>query len=67
MATSVFRIGEHDRQRIDVYDVDAVSEWADLLGVSKHDLMQAIEAVGDRPDAIERHLAAHAETPPLRH
>lgn len=67
MSNSVFRIGEHDRQRIDVYDVDQFSEWADLLGVSKQQLREAIEAVGDRPDAIERHLAAHAETPPLRH
>lgn len=67
MSHSLFHLGAADARRVDVHDIDDFNEWADLLGVSKAALMQAIEAVGDRPDAIERHLAAHAETSPLRH
>ena len=67
MSHSLFHLGTADRRRVDVTDIDEFNEWADLLGVSKTALMEAIDAVGNRPDAIERHLAAHAEPPPLRH
>jgi hypothetical protein len=47
-----------DRDRINVNEAHALHNWALVLGISTHELKQAVQAVGDRVDKVFEHLGA---------
>ena len=51
--------GGQDRQRIDVSQDYELRDWSKKFGVSPEALREAVEAVGDRADAVEEYLRAH--------
>lgn len=48
--------GPQDRSRIALGEDYEVRYWTDKFGVSKDQLAEAVEAVGNSADAVERHL-----------
>ena len=48
--------GAPDRDRIDIHDPDEVRNWTKSLGVTKEELQQAVQAVGDRAEKVREHL-----------
>ena len=48
--------GAPDRDRIDIHDPDEVRNWTKSLGVTKEQLQQAVQAVGDRAEKVREHL-----------
>jgi hypothetical protein len=48
--------GGQDRTRIDVSEAYELRDWAKKFGVSEDQLKAAVEQVGDRADAVEKHL-----------
>ena len=48
--------GAPDRDRIDMHDPDEVRNWTKSLGVSKEELQNAVQAVGDRAEKVREHL-----------
>lgn len=56
MSDSKTNRGSPDRDRIDIHDPDEVRNWTKSLGVSKEELQQAVQAVGDRADKVREHL-----------
>ena len=45
-----------DRDRINVNQPYEVAYWTRALGVSEDELRKAVAAVGDRADAVRKHL-----------
>jgi hypothetical protein len=48
--------GGQDRKRINLDEDYEVRDWSKRLGVSADQLRAAVKAVGDRVDAVEKHL-----------
>lgn len=48
--------GPQDRSRIALGEDYEVEYWTDKFGVSRERLEQAVKAVGNGADAVERHL-----------
>ena len=48
--------GAQDRARINVNQDYEVRDWAKSLGVSEHDLRNAVQTVGDRADKVKEYL-----------
>ena len=56
MADDLSNRGGSDRNRINVDQDYEVRDWAKKFGVSEQELRQAVQRVGDRADAVQRHL-----------
>lgn len=56
MTDNLQQRGGQDRRRIDVHQEYELRDWADRFGVTKEQLKEAVHAVGDSADAVERHL-----------
>ena len=56
MRQAATRRGGLDLGRIDIADDYDLRLWADRFGVDKERLRKAVQAVGDRADAVERFL-----------
>lgn len=50
------RSGGQDRSRINVNEDYELRDWAKKFGVTPEQLRQAVARVGDRAEAVERHL-----------
>lgn len=48
--------GPQDRSRVSLSEDYEVSYWTGKFGVSKDQLAEAVNAVGNSADAVERHL-----------
>lgn len=48
--------GGQDRERINVNQDHELRDWSQKLGVTKEQLKEAVQAVGDRADKVEQHL-----------
>jgi len=48
--------GPQDRTRIAIGEDYEVAYWCDRFGVSRERLEEAVHAVGNGADAVERHL-----------
>jgi hypothetical protein len=48
--------GGQDRKRIDVTQEHELRDWSKKFGVSQDQLKDAVRAVGDRAEAVEKHL-----------
>jgi hypothetical protein len=48
--------GNPDRLRIDIDDPDEVRNWTQSLGVSKEELVRAVQAAGPVADKVREHL-----------
>jgi len=48
--------GGQDRGRINVNQPHEVAYWTKALGVTEEELRKAVAAVGDRSDAVRKHL-----------
>jgi hypothetical protein len=64
MADDLKQRGGQDRTRINVSQDFELRDWADRFGVSKEVLKEAVQAVGDRADDVEKHLRAGRKPPP---
>lgn len=56
MADDLNSRGGQDRKRIDVHQDYELRDWASKFGVTKEELKEAVQAVGDRAEAVEAHL-----------
>jgi len=56
MSDSTQNRGGQDRQRINVHQDYELRDWAKKFDVSPDQLKEAVQAVGDRADAVEMHL-----------
>jgi hypothetical protein len=56
MADGNTRLGGGDRSRINVNEEHELHDWADRFGVSRGELIRAIEAVGSHVKSVELHL-----------
>jgi hypothetical protein len=45
-----------DRDRINLNQDYEVRDWAEKLGISEDELRKAVQAVGDRAEAVRQHL-----------
>ena len=50
------KTGEQDRKRINVHEEYELRDWSKKFGVSKEDLKQAVQKVGDSAEAVRKHL-----------
>ena len=48
--------GGQDRNRININEDYEVRDWSKKFGVSKEQLKEAVQAVGDQADKVEAHL-----------
>ena len=48
--------GGQDRTRINLSEAYEVRDWAAKLGVTKEELIDAVEQVGDQASLVEAHL-----------
>jgi Protein of unknown function (DUF3606) len=63
MPEDLTRRSGQERGHIHIDQQHEVRDWAARFGVTREQLKEAVEAVGDRADEVERHLrsiAAHA-------
>ncbi|HEY0820463.1 MAG TPA: DUF3606 domain-containing protein [Rhizobacter sp.] len=56
MSDNTEQRGGQDRQRINVNQDHELRYWAQKFGASAEQLKKAVEKVGDRAEAVERHL-----------
>lgn len=56
MADDLSNRGSPDRDRINMNEDYEIRDWAKKFGVSEDELRQAVQKVGDRADAVRRHL-----------
>jgi hypothetical protein len=56
MADDMRNVGSPDRDRINVNEDYELRDWSTSLGVLSEELKKAVQAVGDRADAVRRHL-----------
>jgi hypothetical protein len=56
MADDLSKRNTSDRDRINVNQDYEVRDWAKKFGVSEDELRQAVQAVGDRSEAVRQHL-----------
>ena len=60
MADNTEQRGGQDRTRINVNQDYELRDWARKYGVTPDRLKEAVQAVGDRADAVEKHLRGGA-------
>jgi hypothetical protein len=56
MADNLKSSGGQDRERINVNQAHELRDWAKKFDVTPDALKEAVQAVGDRADEVERHL-----------
>jgi hypothetical protein len=56
MSDDLSNRGGRDRQRIDVNQDYELRDWSEKFGVSKEQLKEAVQAVGNEADRVEQHL-----------
>jgi hypothetical protein len=56
MADDMTKRGSPDRDRINVNEDYELRDWSSKFGVSPDDVKKAVQAVGDRADAVRQHL-----------
>lgn len=56
MSDSKEKSGGQDRKRININQDYEVRDWAKALGTTPEKLKEAVQQVGDRAEAVERHL-----------
>ena len=56
MADNKQSSGGQDRKRINVNQDYELRDWSKKFGVSPEELKKAVASVGDRADAVEKHL-----------
>ena len=56
MADNLQQRGGRDRQRIDVNEDYELRDWSKKFGVTKDQLKEAVQAVGNESDKVERYL-----------
>lgn len=56
MSDSKEKSGGQDRKRININQDYEVRDWAKALGTTPEKLKEAVKQVGDRAEAVERHL-----------
>lgn len=56
MTDGKIKPGGMDRTRINVNEEHELHDWADRFGVSRGELIRAIEAVGSHVKSVELHL-----------
>jgi hypothetical protein len=59
MADNLKNRGGQDRQRINVTEDYELQDWSKKFGVSKDQLKEAVQAVGDRAEKVEQYLKGH--------
>lgn len=57
MADDKTKRGGADRTRINIHEDYEVRDWSEKFGVTHQELLEAVQAVGDRAEDVERHLA----------
>jgi len=57
MADDKDRRGPRDRERIDVNEDYELRYWSEKFGVSRDDLQQAVQRVGNKAADVERALS----------
>jgi hypothetical protein len=57
MPDDLSKRGGQDRKRIDVTQDYELQSWSEKFAVSRDQLKEAVQAVGDNADAVERYLA----------
>ena len=60
MADDRTRNSGQDRGHININQQHEVRDWAARFGVTREQLKEAVEAVGDRADEVDRHLRSIA-------
>jgi len=53
------KTGAPDRDRINIHEDYEVRDWSKKFGVTHQQLLEAVQAVGDRAEDVERHLKSH--------
>ena len=56
MSDNLQHRGGQDRTRIDVHQDYELRDWARKFGVTREQLEEAVRAVGNSAQAVERHL-----------
>lgn len=56
MTDSTSHRGGQDRERINVHQDHELRHWAKRLDATPEQIKEAVQAVGDRADAVEMHL-----------
>ena len=56
--------GGQDRERINVNQDYELRDWSKKFGVTPETLKEAVQAVGDRADAVEKHLRQRSSDKP---
>jgi hypothetical protein len=56
MSDNTTQRGGQDRQRINIHQDYELRDWAARLGVTRDQLRQAVDAVGDRAEKVEQYL-----------
>lgn len=56
MSDDKAQAGGQDRQRINVHEAYELRDWSKKFGVTPEQLRAAVAQVGDRAEAVERHL-----------
>jgi len=51
--------GGEDRKRINIHEDYEVRDWSEKFGVTHQQLLEAVQAVGDKVEDVERHLKRH--------
>ena len=49
-------VGSQDRNRISVSEDYELQYWSEKFGISRTELREAVEAVGNDPDEVEKYL-----------
>ena len=55
--------GGRDRQRINIHQDHELRDWSERFGVSREQLNEAVQAVGDEASRVEQHLRGGASRP----
>jgi hypothetical protein len=58
--------GGQDRARINLHEDYEVRDWSKSLGTTPERLREAVQAVGDRADAVREYLRKDLERGPRR-
>ena len=56
MADNLQNRGGQDRKRINVNEDYELRDWSEKFGVTKERLKEAVQAVGDQADKVEKYL-----------
>lgn len=58
MSDDKTKTGGQDRARINIHEDYELHDWSKSLGVTPERLKEAVEAVGDRAEAVREFLSA---------